>query len=826
MAATSRARTVGRKATSAARKKTTKRQAPRTPRTRKPENMSLAEWQTALRREFGREQKFKLENLGDEPIFSRFRVTNPDTGGTYRVAVRGPHPGDNHCTCPDFAVNTLGTCKHVEFVLGRLERRRGGKKALAAGFSPDYSEVCLRYDTKREVVFRPGATCPTSVRRVAGKYFDSEGVLEPAAYGRFGTFLKKVNSDGHEVRCHDDALAFVAQVRDQQNMRQRLDRAFGEGDASPPFKRLLKTALYPFQRRGALFAAQTGRCLIADDMGLGKTIQAIAAVEILARHADVQRVLVVCPTSLKHQWQHEIGKFTDHHAEVVEGPLARRRALYHQDNGLYKITNYDVVHRDLEAIGDWSPDLVILDEAQRIKNWKTRTARSVKQLASPYAIVLTGTPLENRLEELHSIVEFVDRYRLGPTFRFLHKHQHLDETGRVVGYHNLSSIAETLEPILIRRTRDQVLKDLPERLDKKLFVPMTDQQRAYHEENEQIVARIVAKWKRYHFLSDVDQRRLMIAMQYMRMSCNSTYLIDQETDYGTKANEVVALLGDVFEDPTAKVVVFSQWVRTHEVLRRRFERQGWGHVLFHGGVPGTKRKELVKRFKQDSDCRLFLSTDAGGVGLNLQNASVVVIMDQPWNPAVLEQRIGRVHRLGQQRPVRVIHLIAQGAIEEGMLRLIDFKRSMFAGVLDGGADEVFLGGTRLKRFMESVEHATGAIPDPMPSPATAEAEADGATEQADDDAAATTHSRQPAKADEAWAEVAAAGLSLLEKIGRAIQAPRQADGQTPADTGESPLDNLITRDEKTGESYLKLPVPPQQTIQKIVDLLGAIAGGK
>ncbi|NQU11014.1 SWF/SNF helicase family protein, partial [bacterium] len=116
-----------------------------------------------------------------------------------------------------------------------------------------------------------------------------------------------------------------------------------------------------------------------------------------------------------------------------------------------------------------------------------------------------------------------------------------------------------------------------------------------------IVARIVAKWRRYHFLSDVDQRRLMIAMQYMRMSCNSTYLIDQETDHGTKADELVALLGDVLEDPTAKVVIFSQWVRTHELLRRRFERQPWGHVFFHGGVPGAKRKELVERFKQDSD---------------------------------------------------------------------------------------------------------------------------------------------------------------------------------------------------------------------------------
>ena len=131
-------------------------------------------------------------------------------------------------------------------------------------------------------------------------------------------------------------------------------------------------------------------------------------------------------------------------------------------------------------------------------------------------------------------------------------------------------------------------------------------------------------------------------------------------------------------------------------------------------MPGPKRKDLIHRFKEDPACRLFLSTDAGGVGLNLQNASAVVNLDQPWNPAVLEQRIGRVHRLGQHRPVRVVHFIAQGTIEEGMLGLLAFKKSMFAGVLDGGQDEVFLGGTRLKQFMESVEKATGSIPPSMP----------------------------------------------------------------------------------------------------------------
>ncbi len=171
-----------------------------------------------------------------------------------------------------------------------------------------------------------------------------------------------------------------------------------------------------------LFAARTGRALLGDDMGLGKTVQAVATAEIMARLFGVERVLIVCPTSLKHQWEREIARYCDRTIQVISGVRHRREPLYKTPT-FFKITNYDTVYRDLEFIQEWSPDLVVLDEAQRIKNWNTRTARSVKRITSPYALVLTGTPLENRLEELMSIVQFVDRFRLGPTFRLLNDHQ-------------------------------------------------------------------------------------------------------------------------------------------------------------------------------------------------------------------------------------------------------------------------------------------------------------------------------------------------------------------------------------------------------------------
>ncbi|MBN2315255.1 MAG: DEAD/DEAH box helicase [Sedimentisphaerales bacterium] len=782
-------------------------------RLRKPADMPLDQWQVALRRQFAEKQNFRVKNIGTEPIFSEFIVTNPQTKGEYRVAIRGNGLGDNFCSCPDFAVNSLGTCKHIEYTLDKLRRKRGGSKAFTDGFQPPYSEIYLRYGAKREVIFRAGAECPSTLVKTALDYFDTNGLLKPNAYGKFDVFIREINNFDHDTRCYDDTIAFIAEVRDQLHLKKRIDKAFPKGIDSKAFKKLLKVQLYPYQRKGALFAAKAGRILIADDMGLGKTIQAIAAAEILARTVGIERVLIISPTSVKHQWKQEIEKFSDRSADVVEGLMAKRAALYASDS-FYKITNYEVIHRDDELIRNWAPDMIVLDEAQRIKNWKTRRAQSVKKLESKYAIVLTGTPLENRLEELHSIVEFVDRFRLGPMFRFLAEHQHVDDVGKVIGYHNLSKIAKSLEPILVRRTKHEVLKELPDRLDKNYFVPMTKEQMQHHEENREIVARIVAKWRRMGFLSETDQRRLMIALQNMRMSCNSTYLLDKKTDFGVKADELISVLEETFERPDMKVVVFSQWLGTHELLVNRLESSKRDYVLFHGGVPGRKRKDLIKQFKNDPQCRVFLSTDAGGVGLNLQNASTVVNMDLPWNPAVLEQRIGRIHRLGQHRPVRVVNFVAQGTIEHGMLSLLSFKQSLFSGVLDKGKDEVFLGGTRLKRFMDSVDQATSAIPESMPREDKTAIEAD----QIEDVAIIATEQREAVGSpkEQAWNDIITAGATLLEKLGQTLLAGK---GESTTQRTKSPSGPRIEVDETTGQQHLKIPMPNRETIQGIVNLL-------
>jgi superfamily II DNA or RNA helicase len=635
---------------------------PKLSRTHAPADLSPVDWQRGLRRQFGREQAFGLENLTDEPFFSEFRVSNPVSNSSYRVAIRGLGPGGNFCSCPDYATSELGTCKHLEFTLARLEKKRGAKAAFTRGYQPAFSELYLRNEGKRRVHFRAGMDCPPAVSEAAAGLFDSEhdGMLPEERFGELERFMTMASKCGHELRAYDDALDFVAGRRDADRRASKLERLFPRGAADPKLRALLKVPLYPYQAEGALFAVRAGRALIGDDMGLGKTIQAIAATEILARHFGVSKVLVICPTSLKYQWQSEIARFSGRKgknaARVINGGRAQRQEDYAIDD-FCKITNYEKLKPDLDLIAAWAPELVIVDEAQRVKNWNTIAARALKRIDSSYAIVLTGTPLENKLEELISIVQFVDQHRLGPTWKLLHEHQVKDEAGRVTGYTGLEKIGQTLAPVMIRRRKSEVLRQLPSRTDQNLLVPMTEMQMLCHQENADVVARIVQRWRKTKFLSDKDQRRLTCALQNMRMSCNSTYLLDQETDHGVKADELAALFDDLFADPEAKAVVFSQWTRTHDIVIRRLEARGLGYVSFHGGVPSDKRPALVERFRDDPACRVFLSTDAGSTGLNLQHASTLVNMDLPWNPAILEQRIARIHRMGQTRPVRIINFV-------------------------------------------------------------------------------------------------------------------------------------------------------------------------
>lgn len=793
----------------------------RVSKTHKPKELGLEEWQRILRRQFAEQQNFRLNNCGDHPFISQFSLANPETGKTYKLAIRGDVPGVNFCSCPDFRINNLGTCKHIEFALFTLKKKRGAKKAFGVSQVLPFSEVYIHYGLKREVRFRAGKEVPAGLSALVEKFFDENSILKDTHILDFHQFLNSTSqTNGHEVRCDDDVISFIAEHQDAEHRAKVVKSRIKGGVKSPLFNNILKTELYPYQKEGALFAVKAGRSLIGDDMGLGKTIQALTAAELMVKLFHIKRVLIVSPTSLKYQWKTEIEKFCGRSACVIEGLNHKRKELY-RDESFYKLVNYELVFRDSEYIRSWSPDLIILDEAQRIKNWKTRTAKCVKQLESSFAIVLTGTPIENRIEELHSIMEFIDRHHLGPLYRFVQMHRVLDDDGKVIGYKGLQSIRRTLKNVVIRRKKSDVLKQLPDRIDKNFFVPMTKEQYVIHDENYDIVVKLVAKWRRYKFLCEADQRRLQIALNFMRMAADNTYLVDKKTIHGPKLDELEVVVKELVLEGGEKAVIFSQWLRMTELVENVLTRSGIKYVHLNGSVPSQKRKGLMSQFKEDPDCMVFLSTDAGGVGLNLQSGSVVINMDIPWNPAVLEQRIGRVHRLGQKRSVRVINFVSSSSIESRILELLKFKKSLFAGALDAeGEDVVMVGESQIKRFVKTVETVTETLEKSDPAVEEKEEREAQRDERAAElkDLAGEEGQRPALLTDDHLGE--AEELSNLLKAGAQFLTHLSEVITGPAASPDTNGGSLIGKDEKSGKTYLKIPLPEKDVVKNIFSALG------
>jgi SNF2 family DNA or RNA helicase len=660
----------------------------------------LREEQIDLRRERARSSRFRITKLDGKGYFGSFAVVNPATNGQYRVAIRGFDVGDNRCTCPDYKANTLGTCKHIEAVLATVEPPATVRRRKAAVIRP---EVVLDYGERLTLRLRLPPRHSDDLGQLAQRFFDQQGLWK--AGDEFGEFEDAARRVPEEIAIDPEAYDFIDRAVELRTMLAREREWLAEldvGRTPDELRDLLKTPLYDYQLRGAIFAACRGRSILGDDMGLGKTVQALAAAEILARLRNIQSVLIVAPASVKYQWEDEIRRHTNRTVQVIDGSRDERAELYGRP-AFYRLVNYEQATRDLDPLNAAATDLVVLDEAQRIKNWEAKTSRAVKKLRNRYALVLTGTPLENKLEELYSIVQFVDDRRLGPAFQFLHDHRIEDEQGQLIGYRNLEAIRDKLAPVFLRRTRADVLAELPQRIDSVRYVELRPEQKEPYDEQRRGLVRLLAK----PFLTDLDRKRILSCLTNLRLICDSTFLFDKTTHVSPKLEEFAELVSELTAEPDHKAVVFSQWETMLREAAVVLDRTGTGYALLHGRVPGPERKAILDRFRSDAACRIFLSTDAGGTGLNLQDADTVIQLDLPWNPAVLEQRVGRVHRMGQTRPVRVISLVTHGTIEDRIIEVMQKKRSLFAGLFALGSDEVDFSALGQPGMIDAVRDMVG-----------------------------------------------------------------------------------------------------------------------
>jgi len=418
---------------------------------------------------------------------------------------------------------------------------------------------------------------------------------------------------------------------------------------------------FPFQLDGMAFLMPRHAAVLADEMGLGKSMQAISSIRLLVRSGEARRVLVVCPKGLVSNWARELADWAPELVvAVIEGDQPRRRWQWSLEDVPVKLANYEVLVRDRDLVAELglSFDLVVLDEAQRIKNRSSQTNQAVRSLDRRRSWALTGTPIENSADDLVGLFEFVAPGHLSD--RMAPK-----AMGAAVGDH------------ILRRTKDKVLKDMPPRLNRDERIELTAEQRETYRRAEENGVLRLADMGREATIQHVFELVLRL-----KQICN----FDTATGESAKLDCLQAELEEV-QASGRKALVFSQWVETLGRLEGAFGK--FGALQYHGGMSTTARDEAIRRFKHEKKHSvLLLSYGAGAVGLNLQFSQYVFLFDRWWNPAVEDQAINRAHRIGAAGAVTVTRFLSVDTIEERIDEVLRKKRDLSETILAQAGEPV------------------------------------------------------------------------------------------------------------------------------------------
>lgn len=638
-------------------------------------------------------------------IYGDHILTN-ENGIKYKIFLRDFELETGYSDSMDSRLNKLGTTKHIMFAFQQLKDNQAIFEQLNKT-CPFIEIFCDPRNDYKISWFFPHRL-PIDEQLLISRYFKKATFIEDEELKQFLGFLEE--------------SADLPMINIRPEVREKVEKAFEQEMLNelhevwnPDFSGI-KVDLFPYQKEGITFALFRKASIIADEMGLGKTVQAIGTAILKKQVFGFKKVLVVCPASLKSQWKKEIEKFSNEKALIVEGLPAERAKQYFDSEHLFFIVNYETILRDQLAINKAGIDFLILDEAQRAKNYETKTASSIKRLDSKHVLVITGTPIENRLIDIFSIVSIIDPQFFGPLWEFSYQHCLFDpeRMDKINGYYDLQKLNRKLEQILIRREKRKVIDQLPNVQQTNIPVNLSPLQADYHAGYAQGIANIIRK----KFLTPYDLQRLQLLLANMRMVCDSTYLIDEETNESPKMEELKYILLEKMDVPNSdrKIIIFSEWIKVHKLIGKMLRENNIGFVELNGSVPVKLRGELIKKFEDNAHCKIFLSTEAGGSGLNLQVADTLINFELPWNPAKKNQRIGRIDRLGQKsNKLTILNFITRDSIEQQIASGLLIKQNLFDGVLDGSSKTNYVDFSskgrsqfiqQLEEFITETESAT------------------------------------------------------------------------------------------------------------------------
>lgn len=444
--------------------------------------------------------------------------------------------------------------------------------------------------------------------------------------------------------------------------------------------------LRPYQQEGFFWMSRmdawgAGVCL-ADDMGLGKTLQAIT---FLLSKANLGPSLVVAPKSVIPNWCSEVERFAPSlKVTVLNDTHDRQMALEESGPCSLVLCTYGVLTTESDMLTTRKWNVVCLDEAHQIKNRNTQVSQAAMSLKAGSRLLLTGTPLQNHVGELWNLMQFLNPGMLGrwSVFRDTYVNAPLDESHRAM-------LKEMTQPFILRRTKQEVLKDLPEKIEGVHYVTMTDEETRVYEEMRRLVELKFKKDKTKQErveAAEIDISYFEELMKLRLISCDIHLVYDLWKEQGSKLKALMNLLETLMDVPGNNILVFSQFTSFLSLVRDELKKRDMQHLYLDGQTSMKDRKSIVEQF-QNGERRLFLSSlRAGGLGINLTAANYVILLDPWWNPAIENQATDRAHRLGQQRCVSVIRLISQHTIEEKILRLHEKKQQISDDMLSGTAD--------------------------------------------------------------------------------------------------------------------------------------------
>jgi len=653
-------------------------------------------------------------------IFGEHRLIN-EKGKHYKLTFRDIANQNGYCSCPDYQTNKLGTCKHL---MAAFEQFKSTNTNTLSNHYP-FVEIYLNPLNDYKISWFYPHPLPREIEILIATFFDENKLLKEDKINHFLNFIQQAENH-KQVLIRPEVLNLI-----EENYNNQIITSLQE-KTTLDFS-LIKAELYPYQKEGIAFAAYKKGGIIADEMGLGKTIQAIGVALAKKQLFGFKKTLIICPASLKSQWKSEIEKFSDEQAMVVDGFPDERENIYQNNGAYFQIINYETVLRDSRAINKANFDFIVLDEAQRIKNFETITANSIKSLTKKHALVITGTPIENKLIDLYSIVEFIDPRMLSPLWEFSYQHCYFDHDAKnkITGYYNLQELKNRLNPILIRREKQDVLTQLNKVTQIDVPVEMHDLQKEYHANSAMAIAKILVK----KFKTPYDMQMVTKHLQTMRMACDSSYLVDKESNHSPKLVELKEILLEKLDlkNNNRKIIIFSEWKRMLHIIGKMLTENNLGFVELSGDVPVKNRKKVIEAFENNPDCRVFLSTEAGGSGLNLQVADTVINFELPWNPAKKNQRIGRIDRLGQKNNnLTVINLITRNSIEMKIASGLLIKQNLFDSVLspENKEDMVDFSDKGRSQFLSQLEELMSDFSHPT------------ATVEVDDNIVELTHSKE------------------------------------------------------------------------------------